>query len=296
MGTRGSALALAQSGWVVGQLRRLEPALEVETVVIKTSGDLFGAVPAEQARALAQTTKGLFVKEIEEALAAGRVDFAVHSAKDLPSSLAPGLSIAAFPPREDARDVFIGRPGLSWKDLMPGMRVATGSLRRVVQLKAAKPGVETVPMRGNVDTRLRKLEEQKLDGLILAAAGLKRLGRADVRAEPISETEMVPSPGQGALAVETRDERSPAQALIARFDDARTREAVEVEREFLAAMSGGCSVPLGAHAVSDGKELSFSVFWSHDDGSGAVRLSERRPLSRAAGLGRELAARVKAGK
>src|SRR6476469_1647865 len=135
MGTRGSALAIAQSGWVVRQLQALDKRLSVETVVIKTSGDLFGAVPPKEALRLAQSTKGLFVKEIEEALAEGKVDFAVHSAKDLPSELAPGLRIGAYPKREDARDVFIGRPGLAWKDLAAGMTVATSSLRRAVQLK-----------------------------------------------------------------------------------------------------------------------------------------------------------------
>lgn len=295
MGTRGSALAIAQSGWVVRQLQALEPRLEVETVVIKTSGDLFGAVPPKEALKLSQSTKGLFVKEIEEALSEGRVDFAVHSAKDLPSELAPGLRIAAYPAREDARDVFIGRKGLSWKDLSSGMTVATSSLRRSVQLKEARPGVKTVPMRGNVDTRLRKLAEEGLDGLLLAAAGLKRLGRSDVKAEPVAEDVIVPATGQGALAVETRAEKSAAAELIGKLDDRLTRVCVETERAFLAALGGGCATPLGAHARTDGASVTLSVFWSRDDGSGAVRLSDSCPLAADRGaFARALAGRVKA--
>ena len=293
MGTRGSALAVAQSGWVASRLKDLEPSLEVETVLIKTSGDLFGSQPPKEARALAQGVKGLFVKEIEEALSRGEIDFAVHSAKDLPAALACGLLIAAYPPREDARDVFIGRGGLRWDDLKEGQRVATSSLRRAIQLQRAKPGVVIVPMRGNVDTRLRKLNEGAADGLLLAAAGLRRLGRLDVPAQPVAEDVIVPAPGQGALAVETRAGASAALNLISRLDDAATRGAVELERAFLSAVGGGCSTPLGAHARVKGKGAELSVFWSREDGSQAVRLSESCPdLADSARFAAALAAKL----
>lgn len=275
MGTRGSALALAQSSWLARQLQALEPSLTVETVVIKTSGDRFSAEGFREARQLAGG-KGLFVKEIEEALQRDEVDFAVHSAKDLPGELARGLHIAAYPRREDARDVFIGRAGLRWRDLGPGHVVATASLRRSIQLKLEKPGVETVPMRGNVDTRLRKLAERAADGLLLAAAGLVRLGRAELAQERVDEHVIVPAPGQGALAVEMKEGPSEAFELIEQLDDEPTRLAVELERAFLSAVGGGCSTPLGAHArVADGLDSArLSVFWAREDGSGAVRFDE----------------------
>ncbi len=296
MGTRGSALALAQSGWLVRQLKALEPSLEVETVVIKTSGDGFSVEGFREAREKAQTTKGLFVKEIEEALQRGEVDFAVHSAKDLPSELAPGLHIGAYPQREDARDVFIGRGGLTWNGLRAGHKVATASLRRSVQLKLEKPGVETVSMRGNVDTRLRKLEEGAADGLLLAAAGLKRLGRGELIGDLVPPHVMVPAPGQGALAVELKEGPSDAFELIERVDDEPTRLAVELERAFLAAVGGGCSTPLGAHAVAadDLSTAKLSVFWSKDDGTGEVRFDEVCPdLSRPRPFAEQLAAKVR---
>ncbi len=277
MGTRGSPLALAQSGALVRDLIALTPGLEVETVIIKTSGDLFSAAKPDAAEAPAGG-KGLFVKEIEEALSAGRVDFAVHSSKDLPAVLAPGLEIAAYPRRADPRDVFIGKPGLSWTALGPGHKVGTASLRRRVQLLAARPGVETVPMRGNVDTRLRKLSEGLCDGIILAAAGLERLGRSDVAREPVPVEVILPSPGQGALAVEVRSDRAEIVKTISTLDDPRTRREVELERAFLSAVGGNCATPLGAFArvAADGSAV-LEVFWSRPDGTGATRLTDTCP-------------------
>lgn len=293
MGTRGSALALAQSGWAARELERLNPGLRVETVVIKTSGDLFGTVPPKEAQALTGSTKGLFVKEIEEALSAGSVDFAVHSAKDMPAQLMPGLAVAAYPVREDPRDVFIGRDGLRWADIPAGARVATSSLRRKYQLLRHAPKTEVVPLRGNVDTRIRKLASGACDGLVLAAAGLRRLGRSDVKAEVIDFEHMLPAPGQGALALEVKD-GSAAEGLVRRLDDAATRRAVELERAFLAAVGGGCSTPLAALARPSGSGLDLSVFWAREDGSGAVRLSEVcRDLSRMSEFATALAARLK---
>lgn len=293
MGTRGSALALAQSGQAAENLKKLHPGLEVETVVIKTSGDLFGQVPPREARALAQGVKGLFVKEIEEALSAGKVDFAVHSAKDLPADLAPGLEIAAYPEREDPRDCLIGAGGLTWAALKAGQRAATSSLRRRVQLSMAKPGVELLPMRGNVDTRLRKLKEGACDALVLAMAGVKRLG-LKVAAEPIPAQVMVPSPAQGALALEVRADKAEVRRLVAALDHAATRAEVEVERLFLKAAGGGCSTPVGALARALGRGARFWAFWAEPDGARAKRLEAvLDDRAEAESFVRELAARIK---
>jgi hydroxymethylbilane synthase len=294
MGTRGSPLALAQSGQTAAALASLHPGLEVETVRIQTSGDRFSIQSPAQASVLAQGTKGLFVKEIEEALSEGRIDFAIHSAKDLPAELMGGLVIAAYPEREDPRDVFIGRGGLRWAAAGAGTRIGTSSLRRQVQLLAAKPGLVMLPMRGNVDTRLRKLNEGLCDGLVLAGAGLRRLGLRDVPHEPMSEDLLLPSPGQGALAVEARQDRREVAELLARLDCRQTRIEVELERAFLKEMGGGCSVPLAARARLRGTEAEFSVFYSEPDGSRSVRFDETcRDLSRAQEHARDLAGRVR---
>ncbi len=279
MGTRGSALALAQSSWLARELEKRTPGLSVETVVIKTSGDLFQTASPKEVAALSSGTKGLFVKEIEEALQKDEIDFAVHSAKDLPAELASGCVIAAYPEREDPRDVFIGRDGLSWAALKAPARVATSSLRRRVQLLAAKPGLELLPMRGNVDTRVRKLGEGFCDGLILAAAGLNRLGRGDVQREEVPVDVLVPAPAQGALAVEARGDRNDIMELVAKMDHAATRRCVELERAFLREIGGGCATPLGAFAAAKGSSLELRVFWSREDGSGAVRVSRVCPAS-----------------
>ena len=273
MGTRGSALALAQSGLVARALERLTPGTAVETVVIKTSGDLFGAPAPEQARRLPQGAKGLWVKEIEEALLAGSIDFAVHSAKDMPASPAPGLSIAAYPEREDPRDVLVARRGLSWETLPRGARVATSSLRRKLMLEAARPGLQIVPVRGNVDTRLRKLEEGQFDAMILALAGLRRLGRADVPHEPLDPRVMLPAPAQGALALEIRSDRGEIASLLGALDHAPTRRQVQLERAFLAAVGGGCGSPVGAHATLDGPSARLDAFFAREGDAAGRRVS-----------------------
>ena len=248
MGTRGSALALAQSSPDARALELLNPGLKVETVVIKTSGDLFGAPSPAVAKTLPQGAKGLWVKELEEALLDGRVDFAAHSTKDLPALLAAGLSIAAFPEREDPRDAFVARPGLTWASLPAGAKVATSSLRRHLMIAAAKPGAALLPLRGNVDTRLRKLAAGEFDAMVIAAAGIRRLGRTDIPYEPLDTAVMLPAPAQGALALEIRTDREEVAALVSKLDHAPTRTCVEFERAFLAATGGDCSSPVAAYA------------------------------------------------
>jgi hydroxymethylbilane synthase len=275
MGTRGSALALAQAGQLVERLIALEKGLDVETVIIKTSGDSFSAAnPYEKAAPDAPGGgKGLFIKEIEEALLAGTIDFAVHSGKDLPAEVADGTVIAAWPAREEPRDAFVGKGGGRLADLPKGARVASSSLRRVVQLKAARPDLQVVPMRGNVDTRIRKMEAGECEGLLLAEAGLRRLGRAELKREVLAVDIMVPSPVQGALAVQTRAALSAAAKIVAKLDDPGTRKAVEFEREVMRALGGGCSMPLGVFARADGSGMLVDAFYSEADGSRFKRLS-----------------------
>lgn len=276
MGTRGSALALAQSGLMARALEKLTPGLSVETVVIKTSGDRFSAGAPDAPVAPQGGAKGLFVKEIEEALLDGKIDFAVHSSKDLPARLADGLVIGAYPEREDPRDAFVGKDGLALKKLPKGARVATASLRRQAQLKLARPDLQTIPMRGNVDTRLRKLSEGVCEGLLLAAAGLRRLGKAgEVKHELVPVDVMLPSPAQGALALEAREGDAAVIGKLAALDHAATRLAVEFERALLAALGGDCATPFGALATPEGKGVTMSAFLCEEDGSRPRRLKRR---------------------
>ncbi len=273
MGTRGSALALAQSGLMARALEKVNPGLTVETVVIKTTGDMFGAPPPEIAKTLPQGAKGLWIKELEEALLDGRVDFAVHSGKDLPALLAAGLSIAAFPEREDPRDAFVARPGLDWAEVKAGIRIATSSLRRHLMLAAAKPGVALLPLRGNVDTRLRKLADGEYDAMVIATAGLKRLGRLDVPHEPLDVKIMLPAPAQGALALEVKTSRRDIAQLVAKLDHRATRRCVEFERAFLGAVGGGCGSPVAAYAELRGESVLLEAFYAHEGAASGKRVA-----------------------
>ncbi|MFM7737211.1 MAG: hydroxymethylbilane synthase [Alphaproteobacteria bacterium] len=247
LGTRGSALALAQSGAIA---RRVEATgVPVESVVIRTSGDRLVDVSLAKVGG-----KGLFLKEIEEALAAGEVDFAVHSMKDVPADLPAGFAIAAVPEREDVRDVLVAREPLSGDPLasLPrGARVGTGSLRRHALLRSLRPDVEVVAMRGNVDTRLRKLRDGDFDAIVLASAGLRRLG-LDVGAIPLDPTRFLPAPGQGALALEVRAGDDRTAALLAPLHDPGALAACEAERSFLRELGASCQVPVAAHASAAG--------------------------------------------
>lgn len=273
MGTRGSALALAQSRQAARALERLSSGLTVETVVIKTSGDLFGAPTPEVAKTLPRGAKGLWIKELEEALLDGRIDFAAHSAKDLPAMLAAGLSVAAYPEREDPRDCLVARAGLTWSTLKAGMTVATSSLRRQLMMAAAKPGVSLLPLRGNVDTRLRKLKDGEFDAMVIAVAGLKRLGRGDVPHEPLDVEMMLPAPAQGALALEVRSDRRDVAELIGALDHSPTRLCVEFERGFLAAVGGGCGAPVGAYARRSAGGVEFAAFFAREGEKAGKRVA-----------------------
>ena len=274
MGTRGSALALAQSSAAARALEKLNPGLTVETVVVKTTGDQFGAPSPEVAKTLPQGAKGLWIKELEEALLDGRVDFAAHSAKDLPAALAAGLSIAAYPEREDPRDAFVARPGLTWATLAPGAKVATSSLRRHLMISAEKPGVILLPLRGNVDTRLRKLKEGEFDAMVIAVAGIKRLGRGDVQYEPLAAELILPAPAQGALALEIRSDRLDVGKIVAALDHEPTRRCVEFERAFLGAVGGGCGAPVGAYARIQSDGVFVEGYFAHEGEKAGKRVAD----------------------
>ena len=284
VGARGSDLSLAQTGWAVEQIRRANPGLSTEIVVIKTHGD------KDQHTPLAELgTTGGFVREIEVALLNREIDVAVHSLKDLPTEITKGLILAAMPVRAPVEDVLLTRDMVTLDGLPAGFVVGTSSPRRVHQLRRHAPQIKTVPTRGNVPTRIRHLEEGKYDGVILAAAGLGRLGIDYPRKLVLPADRFLPAPGQGSLAVQTR-EGDPAAAVVGRVDDAATRAAVTAERAFLRATGGGCHAALGALATVRGGEMTLvgEVFF----GDRAVRDQVQGPIAKAEELGGQLAAKL----
>ncbi|MBL8228806.1 MAG: hydroxymethylbilane synthase [Bryobacterales bacterium] len=265
IGSRGSKLALWQSNWVKSQLEAMGEECRIE--IIHTTGDKITDVPLAKVG-----TKGLFTKEIEEALLDGSVDLAVHSLKDMPTELPDGLMLAATPVREDPRDALIGQ---TLAELKSGARVGTSSLRRSAQLKAQRRDLQVESIRGNLDTRLRKLDEGQFDAILLAAAGLRRLGWQERIAEFIAPEVMCPAVGQGALAIETRGDGGSGQQACERLDDVDTRRCVTAERALLAAMGGGCQVPLGAYAQVDGDALEMRAVIVSPDGQTLLRREGR---------------------
>jgi len=289
LGTRGSALAVAQATWVARELEARFVGLAVELVRIKTSGDRI------QTRSLAEIGgKGLFVKEIEEALLGAEVDLAVHSMKDLPAEIAPGLGIAAVPRREEPSDVLVATGAASLRELHAGARVGTSSLRRQAFVRHARADAQVVPLRGNVDTRLAKWRAGEVDALVLAAAGLRRLGAVVPEASPLSATEMLPAIGQGALAVEACI-GGEWWAFGAALDEADASVEVRAERGFLRALGGDCTTPVAAHARATGDAVRLEAAIADPDGGRIVR--DARTAGRAqaedlgAGLARDLLAR-----
>ncbi len=267
IGSRGSQLALWQANHIAALLRANGHHVELE--IIRTTGDKITDV------ALAQVgTKGMFTKEIEEALAEGRVDLAVHSLKDLPTEVPPGFELAAITRREDPRDVLLSRAHDGLSHLPQGARVGTSSLRRQAQLRALRPDVEIHPLRGNVDTRLRKLEAGDFDAIILAAAGLRRLGRTELVREVIPAEVMCPAAGQGALGIEIREGDAAARQHLLFLDDASARTATSCERALLRHLGGGCQVPIGAFAEVRGEHLHLTAVVAHPDGSQLLRESQ----------------------
>ncbi len=289
LATRGSLLARTQSGHVAEALRGLS-GLPVEIVEVRSHGDADQRTPLSSFGGV-----GVFVAAVREAVLRGDADIAVHSLKDLPTEPATGLVLAAIPVRQDPRDVLVSRDGATVMTLAPGARVGTGSPRRAAQLLAVRPDLDVVPVRGNVDTRLRTVTDGTLDAVVLARAGLARLDRLDAVTEAIDPALMLPAPGQGALAVECRDVDVDAALLDAlrSLDDGATRAAVTAERSLLATLEAGCSAPVGAHATVTGDGAGMLVHLTGTvvslDGRTQVRKSVTGAAGDAVAVGRELA-------
>jgi hydroxymethylbilane synthase len=280
VGTRASALALAQARSIAAGLGDAG----VEIVPMRTEGDRLA-----EARLAVVGGKGLFVREIEDALLRGTIDVAVHSLKDLPAELPPGLMLAAFPPREDARDVLVARRPATLETLASGARVGTSSPRRRALLLALRPDLAVEPIRGNVDTRLRKLATGDWDAIVLAAAGLRRLALAPEHAMALDPDVVVPAVGQGIIAVETRADDGATRARLASVDDPTTRACALAERAYLARLGASCHTPMAAHARLEGDALRLSAVVASEDGRRVLRASGAGPVREAGRLGGDLA-------
>jgi hydroxymethylbilane synthase len=278
VGSRGSQLALWQARWIQARLESF--GIESRLEIIHTTGDKIIDVPLSKVG-----TKGLFTKEIEEALLGGAIDLAVHSLKDMPTDLPEGLTLAAIPEREDPRDAMVGC-GLA--SLAQGSRVGTSSLRRAAQLRGVRPDLEIENIRGNVDTRVRKLDEGQYDAIVLASAGLRRLGWEDRITELLDPEVMCPAVGQGALAIETRADGGEAYQIAKRLEHWESRVAVTAERAVLRALGGGCQVPIGAYATVDGGTVHIRAIIVSPDGTEIIRKQAGGMADDAAVMGRML--------
>jgi len=287
IGTRGSALALTQTRQVAVLLKSQYPRMDIDIVVIRTSGDVLKDAPLAKIGG-----KGLFIKEIEEALLAGAVDLAVHSMKDLPAELPEKLQIAAVPVREDPRDILISGSGREVANLPEGARIGTGSLRRIVQLRDWRPDLDIVPIRGNLDTRIRKLEQTELDGIVVAAAGIRRMGWVEKVTQFIPAERMLPAVGQGVLCLETRCGEDDLNAGLAFLEDERTRREVTAERAFLRRLGGGCSLPVAAFAEQEGDTLKIRGLVGSLNERTMIRHELQGAVEKAVDLGTELADRL----
>jgi len=286
IGTRGSALALWQANHVRERLGQLH-GVEAELVRIRTAGDRFQAVSVAQIGAEAGT-KGVFIKEIEDALLADSVDLAVHSMKDVPTEIPCGLVFPAITEREDARDCLISRKGQSFKNLPPGSRIGTSSLRRQAQLRHGRQDLDVADLRGNVDTRLAKLAAGEFDAIVLAVAGVSRLGASERIAQILPAEIMLPAVGQGALGIETRADDQSTSKLVAALDDPETRVCVTAERALLRELEGGCQVPLGAWARLVNGEIHLDACVLSPDGKECLRSDASGPAANAEQIGRQL--------
>ncbi len=287
IGTRGSKLALWQANWVKSALNAGNTSIAVELVPIKTRGDKILDVPLAKVGG-----KGLFVKEIEDALLNGSIDLAVHSMKDMPSEIPDGLCVGAIPEREIPQDVLISKKGLLLHDLMPGARIGTSSLRRSAQLLHARPDLVILPLRGNLDTRLKKLETENLDAIILAAAGVKRLGLENRITEYLDENVMLPAVGQGALCIEIRQNDPEIEPIIASLNHQETWTVVMGERAFLNRLEGGCQVPIAAHGKLEKNTFTLCGLVAAVDGTTIIKETLSGPEDSSESIGVNLADRL----
>jgi len=286
LGTRGSALALWQARHVASLLKESDPGLEIEERIIRTEGDI------QQQHALQAGDRGVFVRTIENELLQRRIDLAVHSMKDLPTTQPDGLIIAAVPERADARDALLSTEGWTFEDLPNGSVIATGSFRRRTQLLHARPELRTEPVRGNVDSRVRKLGEGLFDALALAMAGISRLAIDSVPCRLIDPSICLPAVGQGALAIETRADDGALREIVSTLEHQESRQAVDAEREFLKVLGGGCLAPATAYARKRDGELIVEAAVGDPDGKELMRDREQGSVDQAALLGRRLASRM----
>jgi hydroxymethylbilane synthase len=284
IGTRGSQLALFQAHWVKDQLVRTHPELKITLIKIKTTGDKIQDAPLAKIGG-----KGLFVKEIEGALIQRKIDLAVHSIKDVPTEFPKGLHLSVITKREDPRDVFISRNGRTLKDLPRGAKIGTSSLRRQAQLLHFRSDFELIPLRGNLDTRLRKLKTMDLDAIVLALAGVKRLGLEERISEIIPTDISLPAIGQGALGIETRTDDEGVEDQVRILNDRDSSIAITAERAFLKKLEGGCQVPIAALARKVGSTLQIDGLVGTIDGKRLIRHHLEGPIEEAESLGTQLA-------
>lgn len=284
IGTRGSKLALTQTNFVVESLKKIAPDLQTEICIIKTSGDIMQDVSLMQIGG-----QGAFVKEIEESLLAGNIDLAVHSMKDVPGEIPAGLTFAAILKREDVRDVLVSRGKIKFESLPRGARIGTGSQRRGAQLKAFMPDLEIVPLRGNIDTRLKKIETENLTGVVLAAAGIKRLGYVESVTQFLPTEIMLPAVGQGALGLQVRENDADVIALCAKLNHQQTSIEVTAERSYLKALGGGCRLPIAAYGLIEKGRLTLEGLVAAPNGSSWARDKVWGELDEAEAMGRKLA-------
>ena len=285
VGTRGSKLALAQTNWVIDKLKEKYPKVNFEIKIIKTKGDLIQNVSLDKIG-----DKGLFVKEIEQQLIDNKIDMAVHSMKDMPSLLPEGLKFASIPKREDARDVLVLKDGYyDINDLPTGAKIATGSKRRKYQLLKHRPDLNIVPIRGNIDTRIKKIIDENLDGVVLAASGLLRAGFEDKISCYIPKDIMIPAPAQGALAIEIRKSSKDIENIIESLKDIETEIQVSAERGFLDGINGSCHIPIGAYCNVEGENIALTGLYGDGEGKKLITKTIEGKASKARELGLELA-------
>ena len=285
VGTRGSKLALIQTNWVIDKLKEIYPEIEFEIKIIKTKGDLIQNVSLDKIG-----DKGIFVKEIEQQLIDKQIDMAVHSMKDMPSSLPEGLKFASIPKREDARDVLVLKDGYSSiNDLPIGSKIATGSKRRKYQLLKHRPDLNIVPIRGNIDTRIKKIVDENLDGVVLAAAGLLRAGLEHKISYYIPKEVMIPAPAQGALAIEIRENSTNIEEIVKSLKDIETEIQVEAERGFLDGINGSCHIPIGAYCNVEGENITLTGLYGDEEGNNLITKTIEGKAFQARELGLELA-------
>jgi len=287
IGTRGSALALWQATWIKNRLEDRYPEITLELIKIKTKGDKISDVPLSKIGG-----KGLFVKEIEQALMDGRIDMAVHSMKDVPTEVPHGLYIGIIPKRDDPRDVLIAKRGGTFRTIKRGAKIGTSSLRRKAQLLYLRKDLQVVPLRGNLDTRIRKLDKEDLDAIIVASAGVRRMELQEKVSEYLSPGIMLPAIGQGALGIELRQGDEKMYNLVAFLDHHRTRLSIEAERSFLKRLGGGCQVPIAALGILEDKRLKLQGLVADTEGKQIIKDQIEGEPSNAQELGRKLAERL----